>query len=152
MSALASGSSGIPPTLKKAFLVNFIWINLSEVFRYFVFIMPMIRKSFPELPGIAPMNLGIFSLWGLWDLILIIATTGFVWLYQNQFGLTLKNSLSAGFLVWVAIFGILWLALFNLNLATASILSIALPLSCLELLIAAWIVFRVRTGRRQVPE
>lgn len=42
--------------------------------------------------------------------------------------------------VWGAIFGILWLGLFNMNLATGGILAVALPLSLLELWLAALIV------------
>jgi phage shock protein PspC (stress-responsive transcriptional regulator) len=40
----------------------------------------------------------------------------------------------------MSIFVILWLGLFNMNLATLKILSIALPLALFELLIAAYIV------------
>ncbi len=30
-----------------ALIVNFVWINAPEVFRYFAFVMPMMREAFP---------------------------------------------------------------------------------------------------------
>ncbi|MEO1017248.1 MAG: hypothetical protein AAFY56_06085 [Pseudomonadota bacterium] len=121
-------------------LVNMIWINASEVFRYFVFIMPMLRESFPQIPTVAPMNLGVFAIWGIWDTILVFATTGFAWLYLERFGRGWRQAVIAGTLVWLAIFVILWLGLFNMGLATWAILMIALPLSWLEMVVAALIV------------
>ena len=46
-----------------ALIVNFIWINLSEVFRYFVFVMPMMRDAFPNVIDVAPMSIQIFFIW-----------------------------------------------------------------------------------------
>jgi len=46
----------------------------------------------------------------------------------------------AGTFVWLGIFGILWLGLLDMNLATLEILAIALPLSWLELVVAGLIV------------
>lgn len=122
-----------------------VWINASEVFRYFVFVMPMMRETLSALPDVAPMNLPIFLIWGIWDTILLLAVAGFVWLFLDRFGHGPGQAVLAGTLVWVAIFGILWLGLYNMNLATPSILAIALPLSWLELVIAALIV---HWGRR----
>lgn len=125
-------------------LVNAVWINASEVFRYFVFVMPMMRAAFPEVQGVAPMDLGVFAVWGLWDTILVLAVTGAVWVALDHFGSGVGNALMAGFCVWLAIFGILWLGLYNMNLATPAVLAVALPLSLLEMLVAALIV---RWGR-----
>ncbi len=125
-------------------LIIALWINASEVFRYFIFIMPMMREAFSSVADVAPMSLPVFLIWGIWDTILLIAVTGFVWLYLERFGWTRSNALLAGSLVWGAIFGILWLGLYNMNLATPAILAIALSLSWLELVIAALIL---RQGR-----
>ena len=125
-------------------LIVALWINASEVFRYFVFVMPMMRETLSNVADVAPMNLPVFLIWGIWDTILLIAVTGFVWLYLERFGWTIVNALLAGSLIWLAIFGILWLGLYNMNLATPAILAIALPLSWLELIIAALIL---RQGR-----
>lgn len=125
-------------------LVVALWINASEMFRYFVFVMPMMREALSGVADVAPMNLPVFLIWGLWDTILLVAVTGFVWLYLERFGWTIANAFLAGSLVWLAIFGILWLGLYNMNLATPGILAIALPLSWLELIVAALIL---RQGR-----
>ena len=124
----------------KALVVNTIWINASEVFRYFAFVMPMMRNAFSNVEDIAPMDLGVFAVWGLWDTILIFGTTGFVWLYLERFGYGKRNAIWAGILFWMAVFVILWLGLFNMNLATPRILAIALPLALAEMLVAAAIV------------
>ena len=121
-------------------LVNGVWINASEIFRYFLFVMPMMRETFPQISDVAPMTLPVFLIWGIWDTVLLFAVTGFVWLYLERFGAGFSNSVLAGTLAWLSIFGIFWLGLYNMNLATLSILSIALPLSWLELAIAALIV------------
>jgi len=121
-------------------LVNAVWINASEVFRYFVFVMPMMREAFPQVEGIAPMNLPVFAIWGAWDAILVLVVTGFVFLFLDRFGNGLLQAITAGSLIWTAIFVILWLGLFNMNIATGAILAIALPLSWLEMVVAALIV------------
>ena len=128
------------------FLLLAVWINASEVFRYFVFILPMIRETLQVVPNVAPINIPIFISWMIWDTVLIVSVLGFVWMFLDRFGDGWQNGILAGTLVWAAIFGLLWLGLFNMNLATSSILAIALPLSWLELAVAA---LMVNWGRHQ---
>ncbi|MEL6411556.1 MAG: hypothetical protein AAGK67_16740 [Pseudomonadota bacterium] len=120
--------------------LNVLWINASEVFRYFAFVMPMMREAFPELPAIAPMNLTVFVIWGVWDSILVLSATLIPWLWMQHWGASKTSALLAGSFVWMTIFVILWLGLFNMNLATAAILSVALPLAWLEMVVASLIV------------
>lgn len=132
------------PLMSRAFwltlLINAIWINVSEIFRYFVFVMPMLRDSFPQLENVAPMDLIIFARWAVWDTILLFAVTGFIWVALERFGRDVRNALIAATAVWLAIFGILWLGLMNMNLATLEISAIALALSWVELAVAGLIV------------
>ena len=121
-------------------LINAIWINVSEIFRYFVFVMPMLRESFSSLENVAPMDLFIFVRWAVWDTILLFAVTGFIWIALEGFGRSVRNAILAASAVWLAIFGILWLGLLNMNLATVEIVAIALVLSWLELAVAGLIV------------
>lgn len=136
-----------------ALLLNTLWINASEVFRYFVFVMPMMRAAFPEIPDIAPMSLPVFLFWGLWDTILIITVTAFGWLMFTQFGHSMRVTFAIATALWLAIFGILWLGLWNMNLATIPILVAALPLAWLELVIATFITrhFHGRAVRLRTP-
>lgn len=124
----------------KALFVNFIWINVSEVCRYFVFIMPMMRSAFPSVEGIAGMDIPTFMVWGVWDTVLVFVTTSICWLYFEKFGCGLRRMVQAGLLVWSSVFVIFWLALFNMSLASIEILAVAWPLSCLEILVAAAVV------------
>ncbi len=62
------------------------------------------------------------------------------WLMLVQFGVSRKTALLAGSFVWLTIFGVFWLGLFNIYLATRPIMSIALPLAWVEVVVAACIV------------
>jgi len=126
--------------LGTALALNLLWVNLSEIFRYFLFVMPMMRQSLAMVPDIAPMNLPVFMVWGLWDTILVLAVTFASWLMLERFGHSIAMALLAGTAVWMAIFVILWLALVNMNLASPRIVLIALPLAWIEMVVAAEIV------------
>ncbi|MEA5464265.1 hypothetical protein [Leptothoe sp. PORK10 BA2] len=130
-------------------VVNTIWINVSEVFRYFVFVMPMMRTALSSVENVAPMNVGVFAIWGLWDTILVLTATLFVWLFLERFGYGRRNAMLAGGLFWMAVFVILWLGLLNMNLATPKILGVALPLALVEIVVAAIIV---DWGMRPTPQ
>lgn len=124
-----------------ALLTNFLWINLSEVFRYFVFVMPMMREAFPSVPDIAPMNIPVFLIWGIWDTIIVVTATLLPWMAMKTFGGSPIRAVGYGTGVWLAVFVILWLGLYNMNLATLSVLALALPLAWVEMVVAALIVW-----------
>lgn len=121
-------------------LANLIWISASEIFRYFVFVMPMMRAALPMVPDIAPMDGWVFLIWGVWDSILWLIVTFFSWMFLVRYGATTGNAVLAGTLLWGVIFVIFWLACLNMNLATPKILATALPLAWAEMVIAALIV------------
>ena len=125
-----------------ALLVNTVWINASEVFRYFVFVMPMMREALPEVGNVAPMDFVVFASWGVWDTILVIVATSSAWVMYDRFGPGFRIALLAATGLWLGIFAILWLGLYNMNLATLEIILIALPLAWLEMFVAALIVRR----------
>lgn len=127
--------------LTMALIVNFIWINASEVFRYFAFVMPMMREAFPMVPDVAPMNLLVFMIWGVWDTILVLTATLLPWMAIKLFGASAIRAVLYGTGVWLSVFVILWLGLFNMNVATVSVLSIALPMAWVEMIVAALIVW-----------
>jgi hypothetical protein len=120
-------------------LANTLWVNTSEILRYFGFIQSMMRNAFPQVPDVAPMNFPVFLIWGVWDMLIFITVTGFTWLYLERFGRTTRNAIEAGTLVWAAVFVVLWMGIYNMNLATLRILAVALPLSWLELVVGALI-------------
>lgn len=130
-----------------AILANWIWINLSEVFRYFVFVMPMMRDAFPGITDIAPMSLAVFLSWAVWDTILVVSVCVIAWLSLYRLGLGWREVLVTGTGIWASIFVILWLGLWNMNLATGAIVGIALSLAWIEMIVAAaivrWSILRV---------
>lgn len=132
-----------------ALLINFLWINSSEVFRYFVFVMPMMRDTFPMLPDVAPMNVPVFLIWGVWDTILVLTATLVPWMAMKVFGASIARAILYGTAVWLAVFVILWLGLYNMNLATSEVLAVALPLAWLEMVVASLVVWWV-TARDEV--
>jgi hypothetical protein len=122
-----------------AFLLNMLWMNASEVFRYFAFVMPMMRRTLGVVPDVAPMNIPVFLIWGLWDTILIVIATGFSWLVLERFGASVRTAVVAGTSVWAAVFVLFWVGLWNMNLATPAVMAVALPLAWCELVVAALI-------------
>lgn len=124
-----------------ALFINFLWINLSEVFRYFVFVMPMMREAFPGVSDIAPMNIPVFLIWGVWDTILVVTATLLPWMAMKTFGASPMRAIGYGTGVWFAVFVILWLGLYNMNLATPAVLAVALPLAWIEMIVAALVVW-----------
>lgn len=133
-----------------AILLNLIWINASEVFRYFLFVMPMMREAFPMLPEIAPMSIPVFLVWGIWDTILVVSACSIAWIALEKFGTQMRVVLTTATAIWATIFVILWLGLFNMNLATYSILLVALPMAWLEMFVSVLIVrFAMNNNWRQ---
>ncbi|MEM7426422.1 MAG: hypothetical protein AAF441_10020 [Pseudomonadota bacterium] len=145
-----AASPAVPRAFWLAFAANFVWINLSEVFRYFAFVMPMMREAFPGVSDVAPMSLPVFMIWGLWDAVLVLSATVLPWLFMDRFGASARVAIGAGTFVWLTVFVILWLGLYNMNLATPAIISVALPLAWLEMVLAAMIVRWAI--RRESPE
>lgn len=120
--------------------LNFIWINVSEVARYFGLIKPMLHDAFPGATHIAASSPGIVASWMLWDTVLIFAATGFFWMFLTQFGATIKNVLLGSIAFTVTVFGLIWVGIVNMGLAPIDFIWAALPLAWIEQIIAACIV------------
>jgi hypothetical protein len=121
-------------------VITSLWVNASEIFRYFVFVKPMMRSALSAaVPGVAPMDLPVFLIWSAWDTVLVLMSVLFYWLYAQQFGTTLKSALVAGTLNWLFFFVLFWVGLMNMGLAQRGLIAIALPLAWLECVVACWI-------------
>lgn len=130
-------------------LMTSTWINASEVFRYFMFVMPMTKNYWQDTShAVAEMNLVIFSIWGLWDTLLTAILVFVVWLYGQVFGRSIRSILTSASLVWVAIFVIFWVASANMGLSNWQILWVALPLSWIEMVVGGWISTRLYVSNR----
>jgi len=124
-------------------LITSIWINISEVVRYFVLIMPRVKSFFDNKTGVAEMNWRIFTIWGFWDTLLTAVLVFVFWLYSKSYGFGTKSALISGTIVWSAVFVIFWVATANMGLSDWNILFIALPLSWVEMIIGAWIALKL---------
>jgi len=128
--------------------LTYLWLNASEVWRYFAFVMPMTRSAMPQIAGAAPMDLVVFAIWGIWCLILFVPVAMFAWLYFDRFGAGVRSALEIATLLWATIFGIFWLATWNMNMTSSRIPLVALPLAWAEMAIAAAILaWGWRAGR-----
>lgn len=116
-------------------LVAYLWLNVSEVFRYFAFVMPMMRDSMSSVRDVAPMSLSVFMIWGLWDTLLFAVVAFIAWLFNERFGGGLRNALAVGTILWLTIFCIFWLAVWNMNLTVSNVPLVALPLAWIEMVV-----------------
>jgi hypothetical protein len=123
-----------------ALLGNMLWINASEIARYFAIVRPMLQDAFPGASQVGAVTPGIFAIWVVWDTILILAATGFYALYLAHFSTTIPNAIIAATCLTITLFGLLWLGVANMGLAPLSLLWAALPLAWFEQIIAALIV------------
>ena len=133
-----------------ALAANFVWINLSESARYLMIVRPMLHELFPDRPDIGAFDLKIFAIWGVWDLVLILAATGFYWLWLERFRVGLPQVLAGSLAFSLTVFGLLWLGIANMGLASIDLLWVALPLAWIEQAIAcaitAWAFERAHSS------
>ncbi|MEL6253826.1 MAG: hypothetical protein AAFR87_17590 [Bacteroidota bacterium] len=120
-----------------------LWVHVSEVFRYFVLVMPRMKAYWEGIPGIAEMNLGIFSIWGVWDTLLTGLVVFMFWIYSKVFGKKAYAIINSATLAWLFSFVIFWVAAANMGYTDWSLLWITLPLSWLELVVANWMASRL---------
>lgn len=124
-----------------ALIANFIWINASEIWRYLVVIRPMLQATYPGRSDIAPFTLPVFASWSVWDTVLILAATGFYWLYLNWAGRSVRQALVGASYFTFTIFGLIWLGVVNMGFVPPSFIWTALPLAWVEQAVAAIIVW-----------
>lgn len=140
------------------FIIVSLWINASEILRYFVFVMPMTRQTLAMVPDVAPMNPSVFLVWGLWDTLLVVMSMTLTWLYAQAFRASVRSAVIAGTLAWLFFFVLFWIAMLNMNLAHPATAAIALPLAWAELVIASILAMRflpappAKASRRRTDE
>jgi hypothetical protein len=118
----------------KAILAAALILNLSEVVRYFGIVMPRTREHLDAVPGVAPMDLAVFALWGVWDTILLAVALIIYELVSRVCGRGLGTAWRAGVLTWATLFLLFWIAMINMRLATTSVALIAVSWALIELI------------------
>jgi hypothetical protein len=127
-------------------MIASLWVQSSEVFRYFILVMPELKQFLSALPGAIPMNLPVFTSWGIWDTLLTFCNVFIFWLYAQKFGNNWRSAIAAGTISWLFFFVLFWVGMANMALAPASLLLITLPLSWIEMvvtsMVASWLYFK----------
>ena len=124
-------------------IITSLWVNASEVFRYFVLVRPEMHEYLSVVPNVADMNWGIFAIWGLWDTLLTALYVFLFWLCAQTFGNNLKSVVISGFMSWCFFFVLFWVGMANMNLSSWSYLFIVLPLALIETLVAEFIASKL---------
>jgi hypothetical protein len=117
-------------------LIVSVWVNASETLRYLAVVMPMTRQALPTLPDVAPWNLAVFLMFGLWDSLLIALTVFLYWLYAAQFGATLRSVVVAGSLGWAFFFVLFWVGNLLMGVTRWNVVAAALPWAWLETIVS----------------
>lgn len=95
------------------------------------------------VPDVAPMDWGVFMIWGVWDTLLTASIVFMFWLVAQTFGNNNRSVLIAGFASWVFFFVLFWGGMYNMSLTPPSLALIALPLALLETVVASFIASRL---------
>ena len=120
-------------------LIVSIWVNASEVARYFLLVMPAMREMLAVIPDVAPMNVPVFLIWGLWDTLLVVMAVSIYWLIAERFGSSARSAMVAGTLAFLFFFVLFWVGAWNMNLAQGWLLPVVLPWAWAEMVIACLI-------------
>lgn len=129
-------------TIKNFIIISLLvslWINASEVFRYFILVRPEMQSSLAIVPSVASMDLAIFFIWGVWDTVLTMLTVFNYYLFSEKFGRNKSVIILSGTFAWSFFFLLFWIAMPNMGLARWAFIIIPLSLAWAELLIATFI-------------
>jgi hypothetical protein len=117
-------------------LIVSAWVHASETLRYLAFVMPMTREALPMLSGVAPMNLPVFLMFGLWDTLLVVLTVLTYWLLAAQFGASLRTAVLAGTVGWAFFFVLFWAGNLLMGVTRWQVVAVALPWAWLETVVS----------------
>jgi len=124
-------------------LITSIWIHISEIFRYVLFVVPRVKLFFDNKMGIVDSNVAISFIWFFWDTILTAILVLFFWLFSRTFGNNLKSIFISATTVWIAVFVLFWVATANMGLSDWSILWPTLSLSWIEMIVGTLIAAKL---------
>ena len=115
-------------------LVTGIWVNVSEFFRNELLFKSYWTNHYQSLGLTFPSQPINGALWGMWGFVF----AGMIFMLSRQF--SLLNTVIIG---WVMGFVLMWLTLWNLSVLPIGLLVYAVPLSLLEVLVAAYLCKRL---------
>lgn len=125
-------------------LITSIWVNVSELVRYFGYVRPKMQEFFSYIPEMGKIwDIQILAVWGFWDTLLTCLYVFLFWLCAKVFGNNLKSIVISGVMSWAFIFVLYWVATANMLLAAWSNLLVVLPMALFETLVASFIASRL---------
>ncbi len=119
--------------LKKAIwkiLLVSIWINIFETLRWMLFAKPEIDMHFKAANLVLPNEPINNLLWLIWGIIIAVM----IFIVSKKF-----KVLQTTFIVWITVYVMHWIALWNMAVLPINILWLAVPLTFINVLVGALI-------------
>lgn len=125
-------------------LITSLWVNTSELVRYFGYVRPKMQEYFSNIPQMGTIwDVQILAVWGFWDTLLTVLYVFLFWLCAQVFGNNGKAIVISGVMSWAFFFVLYWLATANMFLANWSNLLVVLPMALVETLVASYIASKL---------
>jgi hypothetical protein len=112
-------------------LLATVWISISEFVRNEFVLKSYWTDHYEQLGLVFPSEPINGAVWGLWSLLFAIA----IFILSKKFSL-----LQTTFLSWYVAFVFMWVVIGNMGVLPYGILPMAIPLSLLEVFVAAYII------------
>ena len=113
-----------------------LWIRISEFFRNELLFKSYWTDHYGKMGLIFPSEPLNGAIWGLWSLCLAIA----IFIINKKFSVA-----ETTFISWFVGFVLMWLVTWNMSVLPIGILVFAIPLSLLEVFIAAYIIGKMKS-------
>jgi hypothetical protein len=134
-------------------LIVSLWVNASELVRYFGYVRPRMQEYFSYIPQMGKIwDIQILAVWGFWDALITALYVFLFWLCAQVFGNTRKAIVISGVMSWSFVFVLYWVATANMFLAEWSTLFVVLPLALLETLVASYIASKLYLKKSMPPK
>lgn len=124
-------------------LLTSIWIHVAEVARAILVAFPMMEEFYAGKVEIGPMGVSNALIWVLWDTMMASTLVFIYWLCSQVFGRNSKSIFISATVTTLATIGVFWVASVNSGLGTWDMAFILIPISWVEMLIAAKIAERL---------
>lgn len=86
----------------------------------------MMNEALSGVGSSAPLDLIVFAGWGVWVTIFDVVSTSSIWVMYDRFSSGIRTTLLAATGLWLGVFVILWLGLYNMNLTMLEVVVAAL--------------------------
>ncbi|RJP69722.1 MAG: hypothetical protein C4539_07360 [Ignavibacteriales bacterium] len=113
-----------------------LWINIFETIRWILFAKPKMDMHFKALNLVLPNEPINNILWFIWGIIMAIM----IFIISKKF-----RTLETTFIVWITVYVMHWIALWNSAVLPINILLLAVPLTFINVLVGALICSRFKS-------